>query len=391
MAAEVTNAMTNPALRPLHARRATSPIASSASSTSRSTAPPVARRARRRTTRRRSPRSRRRRPPASLRCVVNFAATASDEDDDDLTYSWDFGDGSAASTDQNPSHTYTAAGTYNAKVTVTDGEDEHDRPSVTSTCSVPDEGGDRLPRARLLQDDGLPARLDPGRHRGDQVARHGHTSGSTRPRTRRVFTDAFLAHYDAVVFLSTTGDPLNATQQAAFERYIQGGGGYVGIHAAADTEYDWHLVRQAGGRVLPQPPGRHADRDGPRRRPRSPLHGRPPAPWPRVDEWYNYQAPTVRVGGGGTTTGRGRGCPRPRDGSTSRPTRRTTATRRTTTIRSRGAGATTAAARGTRAWATPRPPSPRRAFRSHLFAGLEVAAGVVKDADCGVRPTSRRR
>ena len=54
-----------------------------------------------------------------------------------------------------------------------------------------------------------------------------------------VFTDAFLAHYDAVVFLSTTGDPLNDTQQAAFERYIRGGGGYAGIHAAADTEYTW--------------------------------------------------------------------------------------------------------------------------------------------------------
>ena len=70
------------------------------------------------------------------------------------------------------------------------------------------------------------------------------------------FSDGVLAHYDAVVFLSTTGDPLNDTQQAAFERYIRAGGGYTGIHAAADTEYDVDLVRQAGGRVLPQPPGR---------------------------------------------------------------------------------------------------------------------------------------
>jgi cytochrome c len=44
------------------------------------------------------------------------------------------------------------------------------------------------------------------------------------------FTDANLAQYDAVVWLSTTGDVLNDEQQAAFERYIQGGGGYVGIH-----------------------------------------------------------------------------------------------------------------------------------------------------------------
>jgi Trehalose utilisation len=45
-----------------------------------------------------------------------------------------------------------------------------------------------------------------------------------------------LAQYDAVVFLSTTGDPLDDAQQAAFEDYIRAGGGFAGIHAAADTE-----------------------------------------------------------------------------------------------------------------------------------------------------------
>ena len=54
-----------------------------------------------------------------------------------------------------------------------------------------------------------------------------------------LFRDDVLSHYDAVVFMSTTGDPLNDTQQAAFERYIRGGGGYAGVHAAADTEYTW--------------------------------------------------------------------------------------------------------------------------------------------------------
>lgn len=54
-----------------------------------------------------------------------------------------------------------------------------------------------------------------------------------------LFNDASLARFDAVVFLSTTGDVLDDTQQAAFERYIGKGGGYMGVHAAADTEYDW--------------------------------------------------------------------------------------------------------------------------------------------------------
>ena len=53
------------------------------------------------------------------------------------------------------------------------------------------------------------------------------------------FTTANLAQYEAVVFLSTTGDVLNDTQQTAFEGYIRAGGGYVGVHSAADTEYDW--------------------------------------------------------------------------------------------------------------------------------------------------------
>ena len=54
-----------------------------------------------------------------------------------------------------------------------------------------------------------------------------------------LFTDANLDKYDVVIFLCTTGDVLNEAQQAAFERYIQAGGGYAGIDSASDTEYDW--------------------------------------------------------------------------------------------------------------------------------------------------------
>src|SRR5256714_8112333 len=54
-----------------------------------------------------------------------------------------------------------------------------------------------------------------------------------------VFSDANLSKYNAVVFLLTTGNILVDTQKAAFERYIRAGGGYVGIHSASDTEYNW--------------------------------------------------------------------------------------------------------------------------------------------------------
>lgn len=53
------------------------------------------------------------------------------------------------------------------------------------------------------------------------------------------FTEFNLKRYDAVIFLNTTGDVLNETQQNAFQYYIRSGGAYIGIHAAADTEYDW--------------------------------------------------------------------------------------------------------------------------------------------------------
>ena len=56
-----------------------------------------------------------------------------------------------------------------------------------------------------------------------------------------------LKRYQAVIFLNTTGDVLNAEQQVDFERYIQAGGGYVGIHAATDTEYGWPWYGKLAG------------------------------------------------------------------------------------------------------------------------------------------------
>src|SRR5690242_11366266 len=54
------------------------------------------------------------------------------------------------------------------------------------------------------------------------------------------FSDANLTQYKAVIFLCTTGDVLtNAAQQNALQNYVAAGGGWVGIHSAADTEYQW--------------------------------------------------------------------------------------------------------------------------------------------------------
>lgn len=53
------------------------------------------------------------------------------------------------------------------------------------------------------------------------------------------FNDDFLKDFDAIVFINTTGDIFNAEQQSAFQRFIRSGKGFVGVHAASDTEYEW--------------------------------------------------------------------------------------------------------------------------------------------------------
>lgn len=70
----------------------------------------------------------------------------------------------------------------------------------------------------------------------------------------RVFTDEALAKYSAVIFLLTTGDALNAEQQAAFERYIRSGRGYVGVHSATDTEYQWPWYTKMLGHMFRRHP-----------------------------------------------------------------------------------------------------------------------------------------
>lgn len=66
----------------------------------------------------------------------------------------------------------------------------------------------------------------------------------------RYFNDEYLSKVDVVVFLSTTGNILSNEQQAAFERFIKSGGGFVGIHSASDTEYDWPWFQKLVGRTF---------------------------------------------------------------------------------------------------------------------------------------------
>ncbi len=77
-----------------------------------------------------------------------------------------------------------------------------------------------------------------------------HNFQVVRQQKARKINDDALKGFDAVIFLSTTSDIFDDEEQAAFERYIQSGKGYVGIHAASDTEYDWPWYTQLVGRMF---------------------------------------------------------------------------------------------------------------------------------------------
>jgi len=75
-------------------------------------------------------------------------------------------------------------------------------------------------------------------------------------KNAELFNEENLEQYASIIFLSTTMNVLDHRQEAAFERYIQAGGGYVGIHAAADTEYDWGWYNKlVGAQFLSHPAG----------------------------------------------------------------------------------------------------------------------------------------
>lgn len=109
------------------------------------------------------------------------------------------------------------------------------------------------------------------------------------------FTAERLKQYDAVMFLLTTGDVLNEEQEKAFQDFILRGGGFVGVHAASDTEYDWEWYGKLVGAYFLSHP---AIQDGV-------VHIEDhnhsttkhlPNPWTRKDEWYDFkQNPRSKV------------------------------------------------------------------------------------------------
>jgi cytochrome c len=110
------------------------------------------------------------------------------------------------------------------------------------------------------------------------------------------FNEDSLKQYAAVIFLNTTGNVLNNIQQADFERYIQAGGGFVGIHAATDTEYNWPWYNQLVGAYFEGHPAiQDANLKCIKKEDACCQHI--PETWTFNEEWYNFKSinPDIEV------------------------------------------------------------------------------------------------
>lgn len=127
--------------------------------------------------------------------------------------------------------------------------------------------------------DGVNALREIGNENGYSI---DHTEDATR------FNPENLDRYAAVIFLNTTLNVFNKEQQVAFQQYIRDGGGFVGIHSASDTEYDWPWYgRLVGAYFVSHPRVQEAtvrilNNDHPSTR-------HLPEEWVRTDEWYNFK------------------------------------------------------------------------------------------------------
>lgn len=105
------------------------------------------------------------------------------------------------------------------------------------------------------------------------------------------FNDDTLKKYAAVIFDNNT-DPADslftAAQKTDFQRYIEAGGSFVGIHSASDAGYHWGWYQRLVGATFDEHPDEQqatvnvVDADDVSTR-------HLPKPWTRKDEWYNFK------------------------------------------------------------------------------------------------------
>ena len=117
----------------------------------------------------------------------------------------------------------------------------------------------------------------------------------TETQDASVFTDDGLADYEAIVFYTDGENTLDADQRLAFERYIQAGGGHVGLHSSSNmdkTDWPWWADLMGGGFFRNHPSGADQFQEATVRVEDAthPSTAALPAEWVRTDEWYNFTA-----------------------------------------------------------------------------------------------------
>jgi type 1 glutamine amidotransferase len=159
---------------------------------------------------------------------------------------------------------------------------------LTLAAAAPADAADRVlvfTRTEGFRHDSIPAGIGTLR---DEARRRGLSVTATEdPRAL-----ARLQRYRAVVFLSSTGDVLDPPQEQALERFVRGGGGWLGIHAAADAETGWTFYQGtllgnasfAGHPAIQRATVVVTDR-------RHPATRHLPRRWVRTDEWYAFRRP----------------------------------------------------------------------------------------------------
>lgn len=114
-----------------------------------------------------------------------------------------------------------------------------------------------------------------------------------------LFDSDFLKNFDVTVFLNPTGDAIDEAGQADFEKFMKSGKGFVGIHAAADFEYEWPFYGNlVGGYFKTHPPAQEGtvifeDHNHPAMEPFKGMDS-----YTTFDEWYTFKEnprPNVNV------------------------------------------------------------------------------------------------
>ncbi|WP_438977560.1 ThuA domain-containing protein [Polaribacter sp.] len=108
------------------------------------------------------------------------------------------------------------------------------------------------------------------------------------------FSKENLSNYNVVVFLNTTGNLFNENQKKAFKKYIANGNGFVGIHAASNTEEQWPWFTNLVGATFKNHPKVQNAKVFIHQESEHPAISHLQKEEVFKDEWYNFKKPVAK-------------------------------------------------------------------------------------------------